>query len=87
MGNHQQINSVITGGGGQGQIKVRNFMALLDQKYRQGVRPEASDADMSEIPRTGGNGVIGINLGAKGSLQVTENYIAPVFKIEKVIRP
>ena len=87
MGNHQQINSVITGGGGQGQIKVRNFMALLDQKYRQGVRPEASDADMSEVPRTGGSGVIGINLGAKGGLQVTENYIAPVFKIEKVIRP
>ena len=62
-------------------------MALLDQKYRQGVRPEATDVDMSEVPRTGGNGVIGINLGAKGSVQVTENYIEPIFKIEKVIRP
>lgn len=59
------------------QIKIMNFQALIDKKYTH-AQPE--DSDEEQIVKN----TINVHLDTNKGFQVTQNYVQPVFKIEKV---
>lgn len=79
-----QLNSVIAGGGQT--IKIRNFQALIDIGYTHSKVTDNDDSvqetlTAEELQKR----MLRLNLRADG-IEVLQNYVQPLFKIEKVQR-
>lgn len=90
-----QLNSTFQNSMGQG-IKVRNFQALIDVNYNHNTKPITSQTEthndmtgamsdetaQKELRRL----ELHINNPEKNRLQVLQNFIQPIFRVEKVAR-
>lgn len=88
-----QVNSVITSAHSHGShIKIMNFQALIDKEYthskqeRHGAHDDSMSCDSVDNPLH--RNLINLHLNRqKGRFEVFNNFIKPVFRIEKVPHP